>query len=187
MSTYQKMSMDELGRMSAEQFKDVDKTPIVLILENIRSGLNVGSLFRTADAFRLKGICCVGYTPTPPHREVLKSALGATETVEWFHSESTIDVIKELKEKGFEIYAIEQAANSLELRDFTPKQKPIALILGNEVDGVEQETINHCDGVIELAQHGTKHSLNVAVCGGIVCYDLFGKLRLQQSATRPSK
>lgn len=176
MSEHQKLSMEQLGRMTAEQFKASNKTPIVLILENIRSGLNVGSLFRTADAFRLKGIFCVGYTALPPHREVLKSALGATETVEWAHRENAVDLVGELKKIGFAVYAIEQAVNSIELRNFSPTDKPLALILGNEVDGVEQATINACDGVIELTQHGTKHSLNVAVCGGIVCYDLFGKM-----------
>ncbi len=171
----QKLSMEQLGRMSQAEFKDVEKIPVVVILENIRSGLNVGSIFRSADAFRLKGIFCVGYTPTPPHREVLKSALGATETVDWEHREDSITLIADLKSAGFKCYSIEQASNSIELHDFQPSG-PIALVLGNEVDGVDQATIEACDGVIEIAQHGTKHSLNVAVCGGIVFYDLFGKM-----------
>ncbi|MFO0359800.1 MAG: RNA methyltransferase [Flavobacteriales bacterium] len=174
--SHQKLSMEQLGRMTPEEFRESNKIPVVLILENIRSGLNVGSLFRTADAFLLKGIFCVGYTPTPPHREVLKSALGATETVEWEHREATLPLIQELKEAGFKCYSVEQATNSIELRSFN-YSGPMALVLGNEVDGVDQATIAASDGVIEIAQHGTKHSLNVAVAGGIVLYEIFGKSR----------
>lgn len=174
---FEKKSMDLLGRMSAEDFKKSDKIPVVLILENIRSGLNVGSLFRTADAFLLKGIFCVGYTPTPPHREVLKSALGATETVEWEQVTDTVALIDRLKSQGFKCFAVEQTEKSIALNEFQLPPNPTAYILGNEVHGVEQQTINACDGVIEIAQHGTKHSLNVAVCGGIVLYSVFNSIK----------
>lgn len=168
--------MEALGRMTPEAFKAAEKIPVVLLLENIRSGLNVGSLFRSGDAFRLKGIFCIGYTPVPPHREVLKSALGATETVDWEHREDALTLINELKEAGFQCMAIEQTSQSIELSAFTPHpEKPLALVLGNEVDGVSQAVIDACDGTIEIAQHGTKHSLNVAVCGGIVLYQIHGK------------
>lgn len=173
-----KLSMEELGRMTPEQFHQANKIPVVVILENIRSGLNVGSIFRSSDAFRIEGIFCIGYTPTPPHREVLKTALGATESVNWEHRESTLPLIAELKQNNVQCYAIEQATDSIELRTFDPHQKPIAIILGNEVMGVEQSTIEACDGVIEISQHGTKHSLNVAMCGGIVLFELFGKYNL---------
>ncbi|MEZ4799324.1 MAG: RNA methyltransferase [Flavobacteriales bacterium] len=173
-----KLSMEELGRMTPEQFHQANKIPVVVILENIRSGLNVGSIFRSSDAFRIEGIFCIGYTPTPPHREVLKTALGATESINWEHRESTLPLIEELKAHGVQCYAIEQATDSTELRTFDPHQKPMAIVLGNEVTGVDQATIEACDGVIEISQHGTKHSLNVAVCGGIVLYELFGKYNL---------
>lgn len=167
--------MEELGRMSHEAFREAEKIPVVLILENIRSGLNVGSLFRTADAFLLKGIFCTGYTPVPPHREVLKSALGATETVEWNSVENAVSLIRELQSAGFRCFAVEQTRDSVQLTDFIPENEPLAFVLGNEVSGVEQATIDACDGVVEIAQYGTKHSLNVAVCGGILLYDIFGK------------
>lgn len=167
--------MDQLGRVTPEQFKEAQKIPIVLVLENIRSGLNVGSLFRSADAFRVKGIFCIGYTPVPPHREVLKSALGATETVEWEHIEDATSLIHELKAAGFTCCAIEQTSNSIDLSKFQHDPNiPLALVLGNEVDGVSQSVIDACDHTLEIAQHGTKHSLNVAVCGGIVLYALSG-------------
>jgi 23S rRNA (guanosine2251-2'-O)-methyltransferase len=173
----EKLSMDALGRMTPEAFKAAEKIPVVLLLENIRSGLNVGSLFRSGDAFRLKGIFCIGYTPVPPHREVLKSALGATETVDWDHRDDAVQLITELKAAGFQCMAIEQTSQSIELNNFIPDPtRPLALVLGNEVDGVSQSAIDACEGSIEIAQHGTKHSLNVAVCGGIVLYALHNKL-----------
>lgn len=173
---FEKKSMDSLGRMSPEDFKNSNKIPVILILENIRSGLNVGSLFRTADAFRLKGIFCVGYTPTPPHREILKSALGATDTVDWMHVSNTQEALEILKKEGFVCYALEQTQNSIPLDKFEIPDTPIAFVLGNEVHGVEQTTIDACKGVIEISQHGTKHSLNVAVCGGILLYSVFTKI-----------
>ena len=167
-----KLSMEGLGRMSREEFLKAEKIPLVVVLDNIRSGLNVGSLFRSSDAFRLSGIICCGYTPVPPHREVLKSALGATETVQWSHQESTLDAVCELKQNGFMVFAIEQTALSKDLETFEWPLTPVAIVLGNEVSGVDQAVIDECHASLEIAQHGTKHSLNVAVCGGIVLYEL---------------
>lgn len=173
--------MDALGRMSAEEFRSADKYPVIVILDNIRSGLNVGSIFRSADAFRIRKIYCCGYTPAPPHREVLKSALGATETVEWEQQASTVDVISDLKKNNFACYAIEQTVGSISLSDFHPTDKAqgVALVLGNEVKGVEQSVIDLCDGCIEITQYGTKHSLNVAVCAGIVLFEVTEKMKVK--------
>lgn len=169
--------MDHLGRISKDEFKQAAKNRVIVVLDNIRSGLNVGSIFRSADAFLIEKIYCCGYTTTPPHREVLKSALGATETVAWEHNESTLDVIETLKQQGTACYAIEQTVNSISLSSFTPKEnETIALVLGNEVNGVDQAVIDACNGTIEIAQHGTKHSLNVAVCAGIVLFDVTSKM-----------
>lgn len=169
----EKMSMEQLGRMSAEEFRKAEKVPLIVVLDNIRSGLNVGSIFRSADAFRLAKIVCCGYTPVPPHREVLKSALGATETVEWEYREKTVDTIAELKNAGIEVFAVEQTTNSQPLQAFSAKNRnTVAIVLGNEVHGVEQEVIDACHGAIEITQYGTKHSLNVSVCAGIVIYAL---------------
>ncbi len=169
--------MDHLGRISKDEFKQAAKNRVIVVLDNIRSGLNVGSIFRSADAFLIEKIYCCGYTTTPPHREVLKSALGATETVAWEHNESTLDIIETLKQQGTACYAIEQTVNSISLSSFTPKEnETIALVLGNEVNGVDQAVIDACNGTIEIAQHGTKHSLNVAVCAGIVLFDVTSKM-----------
>lgn len=174
--------MDALYRMSQSEFKDAKKFPVIVVLDNIRSGLNVGSIFRSADAFLVKKIYCCGYTPTPPHREVLKSALGATETVAWEHHESTLDVIAVLKGQNIECYSIEQTVNSISLSSFTPKEnQTTALILGNEVNGVNQAVIDECNGAIEIAQHGTKHSLNVAVCAGIVLFEITNKMTMKSA------
>jgi len=169
--------MDALGRMSQSEFQDANKFPVIVVLDNIRSGLNVGSIFRSADAFLIEKIYCCGYTTTPPHREVLKSALGATETVVWEHNESTLAVIDQLKKDNTSCYAIEQTVSSISLSSFIPEEnKTIALVLGNEVNGVDQAVIDACNGTIEIAQHGTKHSLNVAVCAGIVLFDVTSKM-----------
>lgn len=177
----EKLSMDALGRMSQSEFQDANKFPVIVVLDNIRSGLNVGSIFRSADAFLIQKIYCCGYTPAPPHREVLKSALGATETVAWEHNESTLAVIETLKKQNIACYAIEQTVNSISLSSFAPSEnQTIALVLGNEVNGVDQQVIDACNGTIEVAQHGTKHSLNVAVCAGIVLFDVTSKLTIKQ-------
>lgn len=161
--------MSDLNRISGDEFQRVEKNPVILILDNIRSGLNVGSIFRSADAFRIEKIYCCGYTPVPPHREVLKSALGATETVAWEFAEEAVEILTRIKSEGVHCYAIEQTNNSLDLASFQLPGK-VALILGNEVSGVSQQLIDACDGAIEISQHGTKHSLNVAVCAGIVLF-----------------
>ena len=173
-----KLSMDELNRKTVEEFKRSHKTPVIAVLENIRSAYNVGSVFRTADAFLLEEIYITGYTCVPPHKEIKKTALGAEETVTWKHFANAAEAIRSLKQNGYKIYAVEQALNSqrLQLVDFTSNEK-IAVIFGNEVTGVEQETILLCDGCIEIPQLGTKHSLNISVSAGIVVWDLFKKMK----------
>lgn len=169
--------MDELNRKNAEQFKKAEKVPIVIVLDNVRSMNNVGSVFRTADAFLLQAIYLCGVTATPPHREIQKTALGATETVAWKHFPSTIDAINDLRKDGFTIYAVEQAEKSVMLDKLQPSSKKIALIFGNEISGVGQEAMDVCDECIEIPQYGTKHSLNLAVSVGIVVWGLFQNLK----------
>jgi tRNA G18 (ribose-2'-O)-methylase SpoU len=175
-----KKNMDELGRLSAEEFKSSKKIPITILLEDIRSMHNVGSVFRTADAFLVEKIMLCGFTPRPPHRDIHKTALGATETVEWQAYGDTIRAIKELKSKGYLIYAIEQVHNSVSLEHFNfPDDGKIAVIFGNEADGVQEETISACDGCIEIPQGGSKHSFNISVAAGIVLWDLYKKMKLK--------
>ena len=172
-----KLKITELNRLSISKFKSVDKLPLVVILDNIRSMHNIGSVFRTADAFRISSIYLCGITAQPPHCDIHKTALGAEESVEWVYSEDTVSVVKELKSKGYYTYAIEQAEGSTMLDDLhLPNNQSIAIVLGNEVHGVQQEVINECDACIEIPQYGTKHSLNVSVTAGIVLWDLFKKL-----------
>lgn len=166
-----KLSMEELNRKSVEEFKQSDKVPVIAVLENIRSAYNVGSIFRTADAFLLEAIYICGYTAYPPHKEIKKTALGADETVRWKHFKSMADCLAELKEEGYNLFAVEQAVDSYQLNEFTTTQK-LAVIFGNEVTGVEQSTIEQCDGCIEIPQLGMKHSLNVSVAAGIVLWEL---------------
>ncbi len=166
-----KLSMSELNRKTPKEFKSSEKLPFVVVLENIRSAYNVGSVFRTADAFLLESIYICGYTAFPPHKEIKKTALGADETVNWQHSRDMPGVISELKGMGYRVYAIEQAENSIPLNQFSNKEK-IAIIFGNEVTGVEQSTIALCDGIIEIPQLGMKHSLNVSVAAGVVLWEL---------------
>ena len=167
-----KLSMDELNRKSVEEFKESEKIPIVVVLENIRSAYNVGSIFRTADAFLLQGLYICGYTAYPPHKEIRKTALGADETVHWKHFKKVQDALEELRADGYKIYAVEQASNSIHLQDFNYGGEKVAVILGNEVTGVEQSTIEQADGVIEIPQLGMKHSLNVSVAAGVVLWEL---------------
>jgi tRNA G18 (ribose-2'-O)-methylase SpoU len=174
----EKLSLSGLNRIGVEEFKQKEKNPIVIVLDNIRSMNNVGSVFRTSDAFLIEKIFLCGITPKPPHREIQKTALGATETVEWEYKHTTFDAIDELKGKGYLIYSIEQAVGSIMLNDFIfPKQEKVAIVFGNEVEGVDQEIINISDGVIEIPQFGTKHSLNISVSAGIIIWDLFNKLQ----------
>ncbi len=171
-----KLANEELNRKSVEEFKQANKNPIVLVLDNIRSLNNVGSAFRTADAFLLEAVCLCGVTGTPPNPEIHKTALGATDTVNWKHYKTTLECIEDLKRSGYTICSIEQAERATMLNDFTTeKDKKYALVFGNEVYGVEQEVINKSDQVIEIPQFGSKHSLNVSVTIGIVCWELVRK------------
>ena len=174
-----KLSMDELNRLSKEDFEQVAKLPIIIVLDNIRSLSNVGAFFRTADAFRIGELFLCGITACPPHREIHKTALGADETVKWRYFGTTEAACQELKSQGYKIYAVEQVegSQSLEAFRFEPHS---AYILGNEVEGVSEEALPYCDGAIELPQEGTKHSLNVSVCAGIVMWEVFKALRSGQ-------
>jgi tRNA G18 (ribose-2'-O)-methylase SpoU len=172
-----KLLNEELDRLSKSEYKRSDKTPLTIVLDNVRSLNNVGSVFRSADAYRVEQILLCGITAQPPHREIRKTALGATETVAWSHHEHTIDAIRHLQNQGYIVCAIEQAVDSMNLHQFQPvANRPLAIVMGNEVEGVDQEVVAACDHVIELEQYGTKHSLNISVCAGIVIYDLFHKL-----------
>jgi 23S rRNA (guanosine2251-2'-O)-methyltransferase len=171
-----KLANDELGRKSIEDFKQAEKTPLIIILDDIRSLHNIGSVFRTADAFLVEKIYLCGITATPPNKEIHKTALGATDTVAWEYSKSVTDLIETLKADGVSVWAIEQVENAVFLNDFTPeKDKKYALVFGNEVKGVSQEAIKLCDGSIEIPQLGTKHSLNISVSVGIVVWDILQK------------
>jgi tRNA G18 (ribose-2'-O)-methylase SpoU len=164
--------MDELGRMTVEEFKQSAKNPILIILDNIRSMHNVGSVFRTADAFLAEGFCLCGYTPQPPHRDIHKTALGATETVDWLYYPTTLEAVQQIKGRGYTLLAIEQAEGSISLEQFDVGNKKIALVFGNEVEGVEAEVLKLCDGCIEIPQLGMKHSLNISVAAGIVLWEI---------------
>ncbi len=172
--------MEELGRKSVEEFKASDKTPIIVVLENIRSAYNVGSVFRTSDAFLVEAIYIIGYSAKPPHKEIKKTALGAEETVDWKYFKTTAEAIEELRAKGFNVFAAEQAEGSYKLNaiGFEPDEK-IAVVFGNEVTGVEQSTIALCDGCLEIPQLGMKHSLNIATAAGVVLWELIrGRIML---------
>ncbi|MDG1719357.1 MAG: RNA methyltransferase [Flavobacteriales bacterium] len=171
-----KLKNSELGRISVENFKKSKKSPIVIVLDNVRSALNVGSSFRTADAFRIEKIYLCGITATPPNKEIRKSALGATESVKWEKVEDTESIIKKLKSEGFHTCAIEQTENSTMLNNFIPPEKQIAVVFGHEVNGVQQSVIDLCDQSIEIPQIGTKHSLNISVSVGVVIWDLYKKI-----------
>lgn len=169
----------ELNRISVDDFKKAEKLPVIVILDNIRSLNNIGSVFRTSDAFLIEAIYLCGITATPPNAEIHKTALGAENSVDWIYFEQTEDAIKQLKSKGFLINAIEQAQNSIMLENLDlNNNSKYAIVLGNEVKGVSQAVVDMCDNCIEIPQFGTKHSLNVSVAGGIVIWDFFRKLRL---------
>ncbi|PTT06129.1 RNA methyltransferase [Flavobacterium sp. HMWF030] len=172
-----KLENSELDRKSIEDFKKSDKTPLIIVLDDIRSLHNIGSVFRTSDAFLVEKIILCGITATPPNKEIHKTALGATETVAWEHHENVLEVIENLKKENVITMAIEQVESSVFLQDFkVAKNQKYALVFGNEVYGVAQEAVAICDGCIEIPQLGTKHSLNIAVSAGIVVWDLFQKL-----------
>jgi 23S rRNA (guanosine2251-2'-O)-methyltransferase len=171
-----KLSMDDLNRESVEDFKNKKKIPLVLVLDNVRSLNNVGSVFRTADAFMVEKIYLCGITGTPPHRDIEKTALGATESVEWEHVPDTLELVKQLKEQGFKVASVEQTEHSVKLNELKPAPgQHYAFVLGNEVFGVEQEVINASDFVVEIPQFGTKHSLNISVATGVVVWDFLSK------------
>ena len=168
-----KLTMEELGRKSVEEFKEAGKLPLVVVLDNVRSMHNVGSVFRTSDAFLIERLILCGYTPQPPHRDINKTALGATETITWQYAATTKEALQQLKNEGYQIAAIEQTTNSISLPDFHWEIKhPLAVIFGNEVEGVSDEVLSICDASIEIPQLGMKHSLNISVAAGIVLYKL---------------
>ncbi len=172
-----KLKNSELERLDAEAFREAEKIPVVLVLDNVRSGNNIGSVFRTADAFRVAKIFLCGISARPPHKDIHKTALGATETVSWEYRENTVEVIRELRE-SYQCLAVEQAVNATYLQDFRlAAGKRYALVFGHEVKGVAQEVVDLCDGVVEIPQEGTKHSLNIAVSAGIVVWDFWSKLQ----------
>ncbi|MFC5408876.1 RNA methyltransferase [Larkinella bovis] len=172
-----KISLDELNRLSVEAYKEAEKKPYCLILDNVRSLNNVGSVFRTADAFRAEKIYLCGITGTPPHRDITKTALGATESVDWEYVSDVIELTERLKTAGWLIAAIEQAEGSVELQEFSPlPNKKVAFVFGNEVAGVHNDVVEKADLVLEIPQYGTKHSLNIAVSAGIVCWDYLTKV-----------
>lgn len=165
-----KLKLDELGRISVDEFKAAKKIPLVIIMENIRSGNNVGSIFRTSDAFLIEKIYLTGITAQPPHRDIQKTALGATESVDWEYREDSFSLVEELQSKGYHVMAIEQAESTTSLEKWEPSHEKFAIVLGNEVKGVTQEVIDSCDECVEIPQAGTKHSFNVSVCAGIVMW-----------------
>jgi 23S rRNA (guanosine2251-2'-O)-methyltransferase len=178
-----KLSMEELGRKSVDEFRQSEKIPVVIVLENIRSAYNVGSVFRTSDAFLVEAIYICGYSARPPHKEIKKTALGAEDTVEWKHFSSAAEAIAALRSRSYKVFAVEQAEKSLPLHAFRPQAaEKTAVVFGNEVTGVEQATIHLCDGCVEIPQLGMKHSLNIATAVGIVLWELV-RMRLPGTGT----
>lgn len=175
----QKLKLDDLNRVSIDEFKEQEKLPVVVVLDNVRSMHNIGSVFRTADGFAVEGVYLCGITAQPPHREIEKTALGATQSVTWQHFHTTPEAVTSLRNEGYKIIAIEQAKNSTMLNTFIPsKSEKYALIFGNEVNGVSDEVMAQIDECIEIPQFGTKHSFNIVISAGIVLWDFFAKLRL---------
>ncbi len=177
MTSTKKLKLEELGRINVETFKQTKKTPLVVVLDNVRSMHNVGAIFRTADAFLIEKIVLCGITPQPPHREIQKAALGATESVDWAYEKDIADALQNLKKEDFQILGIEQTSNSKIITDYSVnKEMKYALVLGNEVDGLTEEALSYYNAFLEIPQLGTKHSLNVSVCGGIVMWEFFKNL-----------
>ncbi|WP_299105921.1 RNA methyltransferase [uncultured Tenacibaculum sp.] len=173
-----KLKNNELGRISVDEFKQASKTPIIVVLDNIRSLNNIGSVFRTSDAFLIEKIYLCGITATPPNKEIHKTALGATESVAWEYVEDTLELVEKLKEQGVQVFSIEQAENATMLDTFkTENNQTYAVVFGNEVKGVQQDVVSASHGCIEIPQLGTKHSLNISVSCGVVLWDLFTKMR----------
>ena len=179
MSSTKKLKLEELGRIDVETFKQTEKIPLVVVLDNVRSMHNVGAVFRTADAFIVNKIVLCGITPQPPHREIHKAALGATESVDWIYEKHISDALQNLKNENYKIIGIEQTSTSEIMTDYTiNKEEKYALVLGNEVDGLTDEALPIYDTFLEIPQLGTKHSLNVSVCGGIVMWEFFKNLKM---------
>lgn len=177
-----KLRNTELNRLNAEEYKTISKTPLVVVLDNIRSCNNIGSVFRTSDALLVEKVYLCGITATPPNAEIHKTALDAEKSVEWEYLEKTEDAVTELQNKGYKVYAIEQVENSISLPDYFPAAgEKVAVIFGNEVKGVQQKVVNICDGSIEIPQFGTKHSFNVSVSAGIILWDIFNKIKSIES------
>ena len=175
-----KLNMDELGRKTIDEFKQAEKTPVIVVLDNIRSMHNVGSVFRTADGFLLEAVCLCGYTPQPPHRDINKTALGATESVDWIYFSTAIEAVIALKERGYKVFAVEQTEGSISLEKFLPMENDrLAVVFGNEVEGVQNNVLELVDGSIEIPQFGMKHSLNISVAAGIVLWELL-KIRINK-------
>ncbi len=176
-----KLENSELERLDVTGFKEAEKTPIIIILDNVRSLNNIGSVFRTADAFLAQKIYLCGITATPPHKDIRKTALGATESVDWEYRKDTLELVEELKSNQIKVISVEQAENAIMLNAFQVKPtETIALIFGNEVKGVSQEVVSASDAVLEIPQLGTKHSLNISVSAGVVVWDLWSKLQVQK-------
>lgn len=182
-----KLSMEELHRISVKEYKAAEKLPLTVVLDNVRSQNNIGSVFRTGDAFRVERICLCGICSTPPHRDIHKTALGAEDSVDWSYYEDTADCVRELKAKGYKVYAVEQVDDSISLDNLSILNSQcsilnskLAIIFGNEVEGVQEELLPLCDGSIEIPQHGTKHSLNVSCAAAIVMWELFKELRTKK-------
>lgn len=175
-TNFRKLSNAELNRLAPEEFKEAKKIPLVVVLDNIRSLNNIGSIFRTSDAFRIEEVFLCGITARPPHKDIRKTALGATESVAWRYFDSTLEALSELSAKNYKIAAVEQAENACDLNDFKIDcSSGLAVVFGHEIQGVAQEVVDSCDVVIEIPQFGTKHSLNVAVSAGIVLWNLHGQ------------
>lgn len=176
-----KLANEELNRIDIETFKKTTKTPLVVVLDNVRSCNNIGSVFRTGDAMLIESVYLCGFTATPPNKEIHKTALDAEKAVDWKYFENTTDAVNHLKKEGYKVFAVEQVENSIMLNEAQPKEgEKWALIFGNEVKGVDQEVVDLCDGAIEIPQFGTKHSFNISVSCGIVLWDLFAKMRLSK-------
>ncbi|SIS83019.1 SpoU rRNA Methylase family protein [Kaistella chaponensis] len=177
MTSTKKLKLEELGRIDIETFKETEKTPLIVVLDNVRSMHNVGAVFRTADAFLIEKVVLCGITPTPPHREIHKAALGATESVDWVYEKDIATALQNLKTENYNIIGIEQTSDSKKITDYPiHKEEKYALVLGNEVDGLSDEALSEYDTFLEIPQLGTKHSLNVSVCGGIVMWEFFKSL-----------
>lgn len=178
-----KLKLDELGRISVDQFKNTYKIPVCILLDNVRSLHNVGSAFRTADAFLIERIFLTGITGSPPHREIEKTALGATESVDWIYFEKPENAVDELKKNGYKIVVVEQTTESIPLQKFEPQsEEKICLVFGNEINGVSEAVIERANLALEIPQHGTKHSLNISVCLGIVLWEVFKKEKLKDKS-----